>query len=53
MNYLHSAVQVEPGEAVLVELDHAANVKVMDDSTSPAIGVARPTGTSVGTPRSG
>lgn len=32
MNYLHSAVQVEPGEAVLVELDHAANVKVMDDS---------------------
>ncbi len=31
MEYLHSAVQVSPGEAVLVELDHAANVKVMDD----------------------
>ncbi len=31
MEYLHSAVQVNPGEVVLVELDHAANVKVMDD----------------------
>jgi hypothetical protein len=32
MNYLHSAVQIEAGQAVLVELDHAANVKVMDES---------------------
>ncbi|MEK6719030.1 MAG: DUF1883 domain-containing protein [Chloroflexota bacterium] len=31
MNFLHSRVQVGPGQAVLVELDHAANVKVMDD----------------------
>lgn len=31
MEYLHSAVHVNPGEAVLVELDHPANVKVMDD----------------------
>ena len=31
MEYLHGAVQVSPGGAVLVELDHAANVKVMDD----------------------
>jgi len=31
MNFLHSAVQVGHGQAVVVELDHAANVKVMDD----------------------
>ena len=32
MNYLHSSVQVGAGQSVLVELDHAANVKVMDES---------------------
>jgi hypothetical protein len=31
MNYLHSEVNVDPGQAVVVQLDHAANVKVMDD----------------------
>jgi Domain of unknown function (DUF1883) len=31
MNPLHSTVRVHPGQAVVVELDHAANVKVMDD----------------------
>lgn len=31
MDFLHSAVQVGHGQAVVVELDHAANVKVMDD----------------------
>lgn len=31
MNFLHSTVQVDRGQAVVVELDHAANVKVLDD----------------------
>lgn len=31
MNYLHSEVHVDTGQAVVVQLDHAANVKVMDD----------------------
>jgi hypothetical protein len=30
MNFLHSEVNVQSDEAVIVELDHAANVKVMD-----------------------
>jgi len=32
MNFIHSEVQVGPGQAVVVQLDHAANVKVMDDT---------------------
>ena len=32
MNFLYSAVQVGHGQAVLVRLDHAANVKLMDDT---------------------
>lgn len=31
MKFLHSEVSVGPGQAVLVRLDHAANVRVMDD----------------------
>lgn len=31
MRYLHSEVSVGPGQAVRVQLDHAANVRVMDD----------------------
>lgn len=31
MKFLHSEVRVGPGQAVVVELDHSANVKVMDD----------------------
>ena len=30
MNFVHSEVSVQSDEAVIVELDHAANVKVMD-----------------------
>jgi hypothetical protein len=30
MNFLHSHVRVADGQAVVVRLDHAANVKVMD-----------------------
>jgi hypothetical protein len=32
MNYLHSEVQVGQGQAIVVQLDHAANVRVMDDA---------------------
>jgi hypothetical protein len=32
MNFLHSEVHVGPGQAVVVQLDHAANVRVMDDA---------------------
>lgn len=32
MDFLHSEVSVGPGQAVVVELDRAANVKVMDGS---------------------
>ena len=31
MDFLYSAVQVGHGQAVVVQLDHVANVKVMDD----------------------
>jgi hypothetical protein len=31
VNFLYSAVRVGHGQAVVVQLDHAANVKVMDD----------------------
>ena len=32
MNFLHSEAQVGPGQAIVVQLDHAANVQVMDES---------------------
>ena len=32
MDYMHSRVSVGPGQSVVVELDHAANVQVMDDA---------------------
>lgn len=32
MEFLHSEVSVGPGEAVVVDLNRAANVKVMDGS---------------------
>jgi len=31
MNFLHSTVQVGPGQSIIVSLDQAANVQVMDD----------------------
>jgi len=31
VNFLHYQVQVGPGQSIVVELDHAANVQVMDD----------------------
>ena len=32
MNFLLYQVHVGPGQSIVVELDHAANVQVMDDS---------------------
>jgi Domain of unknown function (DUF1883) len=32
VQFLHSEVHVGPSQAVVVELDHAANVKVMDSA---------------------
>jgi hypothetical protein len=32
VDFLHSEVSVRPGQAVVIELDRAANVRVMDGS---------------------
>jgi hypothetical protein len=32
MKYIHSRVSIAPGQSIVVELDHAANVQVMDDA---------------------